>query len=326
MHESALHEATLIQELEKAIEREETVDQMVLRLGREEDINLEVVNEAYENENVRAIKAKGWYADDGNAEMYYPYVKTSKEAAEEYTENGDWGVSDETWWASLPVSTTDKLQIRHFWMHLHHFGQLILETESFIAQLSVSEPWADDMTFLMQLPGIGLYTGMTILAAIGDIRRFPSAKQLVGYSGLGARVRASGNSYHTGKISKQGRRELRTVLIQSAWVAVRFSDHWREQYNQLANRIGKLKAITAIARKLLVVIWNVLSKRSADKNADAEAVARSLIYWSSEHHLARSQGIPRIEFVKRRLEKLKLLDQVNSFKANGRTHYLQSPS
>ena len=99
---------------------------------------------------------------------------------------------NETWWASLPLSTTDKLQIRHFWMHLHHFDQLILETESFIAQLSVSEPWADDMIFLMQLPGVGLYTGMTILAAIGDIQRFPSAKKLVGYSGLGARVRAPG--------------------------------------------------------------------------------------------------------------------------------------
>ena len=232
---------------------------------------------------------------------------------------------NETWWASLSLSTTDKLQIRHFWMHLHHFGQLILETESFIAQLSVSEPWADDMTFLIQLPGIGLYTGMTILAAIGDIQRFPSAKKLVGYSGLGARVRASGNSYHTGKISKQGRRELRTVLIQSAWVAVRWSDYWREKYNQLAKRIGKLKAITAIARKLLVVIWNVLSKRSADRNADAEAVARSLIYWSSEHHLASSQGIPRIEFVRQRLEKLNLLNQVSSFKANGRIHYFPTP-
>lgn len=80
------------------------------------------------------------------------------------------------------------------------------------------------MTLLMQLPGIGLYTGMTILAAIGDISRFPSPQQLVGYAGLGARVRASGESYRTGKISKRGRRELRFALIASAWVAVRWSD------------------------------------------------------------------------------------------------------
>lgn len=109
---------------------------------------------------------------------------------------------------------------------------------------------------------IGLYTGMTtILAAIRDIERFPSPARLVGYAGLGARVHASGDSYQTGKISKQGRRELRTVLVTSAWIAVRFSDHWQRQFDKLAARIGKQKAISAIARKLLVVIWHVLTKK-----------------------------------------------------------------
>ena len=46
----------------------------------------------------------------------------------------------------------------------------------------------------------------------------------------------------------------------------------------------------------------------------------------SEHHLARSQGISRIEFVRQRLEKLNIVEQVTSFKANGRTHYLPSTS
>ncbi|NLF77910.1 MAG: IS110 family transposase [Chloroflexi bacterium] len=54
------------------------------------------------------------------------------------------------------------------------------------------------------------------LAAIGDIRRFASPQQLVGYAGLGARVLASGTSYHPGRITKQGRRELRTAFITCA--------------------------------------------------------------------------------------------------------------
>jgi transposase len=65
----------------------------------------------------------------------------------------------------------------------------------------------------MQLPGFAVVTSMTLLAAIGDITRFPSAKKLVGYSGLGASVHASGQTHHTGPIPKQGRRELRTVLV-----------------------------------------------------------------------------------------------------------------
>jgi transposase len=64
------------------------------------------------------------------------------------------------------------------------------------------------MIFLVQLPGIGLYTGMTILAAIDDIQRFPSPKKLSGYAGLGARVRETGNTVRTGKITKQGRKQL----------------------------------------------------------------------------------------------------------------------
>ncbi len=54
-----------------------------------------------------------------------------------------------------------------------------------MSQLSVSSPWADQVPFLTQLPGIGPVTAMTLLDAIGDISRFPSAKKLVGYSGLG---------------------------------------------------------------------------------------------------------------------------------------------
>jgi len=106
---------------------------------------------------------------------------------------------------------------------------------------------------------------MIILAAIGDTQRFSSPENLVGYSGLGARVHASGDMRHTGKISKRGRKELRWALITSAWVAVRFSDHWREQFQCLAFRLGPQKAITAIARKLLVTIWHILSKKEVDR-------------------------------------------------------------
>ena len=241
-------------------------------------------------------------------------------------DGGPFTNENEDWWATLPVSTVDKLQNRHFWRHLQYYNELIAETESFIAQLSGSKPWSEDMTFLIQLPGIGVYSGMTILAAIGEIQRFPSAKQLVGYAGLGARVHASGNSYQTGKISKQGRKELRTTLIACAWVAVRWSDHWKAEYNQKAKRIGECKAITAIARKLLVLIWHVLTKREADRNIDPKAVARSMMRWSSEHHLARSKGMRRIEFVQCQLEKLGLLNQVTSFRANGRAHYFPAAS
>ncbi len=228
--------------------------------------------------------------------------------------------ANEQWWTTLPLSPVECLQVRHFWLSLHHLDALIEDTEACIAQQSATQPWNELMTFVLQLPGIGLYTGMTILAAIGDIARFPSAQQLVGYAGLGARIRASGDVKHTGKISKQGRRELRTTLVTVAWSAVRWSPYWRDLFHAFSKRLGKPKAITAIARKILVVIWHVLSKRELDRHASPAAIARSLMTWSSQHHLARSQSTRRLDFVRQRLDLLGVLQDISTFRANGRAH------
>ncbi len=68
--------------------------------------------------------------------------------------------------ARFPLSTVDKLQNPHFWRNLNYFTELIVQTDAFIAQLSASNSWSEDMTFLMQLTGIAVYSGMAILAAI----------------------------------------------------------------------------------------------------------------------------------------------------------------
>ena len=72
----------------------------------------------------------------------------------------------------------------------------------------------------------------------------------------------------------------------------------------------------------LIVIWHVLTKREVDRHADTRAVARSIMTFCSYYQLARSNGLRRIEFVKQRLTVIGILDQVPSFRANGRTHFL----
>src|SRR5437879_3309760 len=71
--------------------------------------------------------------------------------------------------------------------------------------------------------------------------------------------------YQTGHIPKQGRRDMRAAFVEAAWMAVEHHPHWKDQFERLAMRIGKKKAIVAIARKLLVIIWHVLSKQEADR-------------------------------------------------------------
>jgi len=218
--------------------------------------------------------------------------------------------ANRVWWEALPLSPVEKLRVRHDLAHIQHLNKFIAETEAEIANQSTCEPWSEHMVFLLQIPGIALNSAMTILAAIGEIERFSAADQLVGYAGLGGSVHASGETYRTGKITKQGRRELRTILTECAWAAARYSNYWRAQYQQLKQRMHKNKAVTVIARKLLVLIWHVLTKRSVDYHADPQAVARSLMKWGTEHRLAARLGLSRLAFVQQELDRLGLRKEV----------------
>jgi transposase len=207
------------------------------------------------------------------------------------------------WWEGLPLSSSVKLRVRHNLALIDTLSPLIQEADAELARLSVSEPWADQVPFLIQLPGIGLITTMTVLSAIGDATRFPTAKKLVGYSGLGSSVHASGQTHYTGRITKEGRRELRTVMVEAAWTAVRHHPHWKAQFEALAVRTGKQKAIVAIARKLLVVVWYVMTEQTADRHAQPDAVVRKFMTWGSRHRLATSLGMSRQLFVQHHMRR-----------------------
>ncbi len=231
--------------------------------------------------------------------------------------------ANRAWWQALALSSAEQLRVRHELLHIQHLSQLIDEVEVEIAQLSAQEPWCEQLAFLIQLPGVSWLSGMTILSAIGDVARFPGSRQLVGYSGLGASVHASGNTYRTGRITKQGRRELRTVLVECAWAAVRYSPFWKVRFERLRAQVGKQKAIVAIARKLLVVIWHVLSKREVDRQADPQAIARSLMKWASRYRMATSSGLSRPDFVWRELDRLGLGQHINQFYYSGHLYVRQ---
>lgn len=206
------------------------------------------------------------------------------------------------WWQALPLASSVQLRVRHNLGLIDYLSPLIQEADAELAHLSVSDPWAEQVPFLIQLPGIGLITAMTVLSAIGEISRFTTAKKLVGYSGLGASVHASGQTHYTGRITKEGRRELRTVMVEAAWAAVRHHAHWKAQFEALAARIGKQRAIVAIARKLLVVVWHVLTEQTADRHADPAVVVRKFKLWAARHRLATSLGLSHQLFVQRHMQ------------------------
>ncbi len=212
----------------------------------------------------------------------------------------------QTWWENLAVSPTERLHIRHDLATLRHLEPQIEEVERELYRLSTQEPWSRWVPHLLQLPGFGLIVTMTVLAAIGDITRFPTDKKLVGYSGLGVSVHDSGLTYRTGHITKEGRKELRWVLVEAAWHAVECHRYWKAEYERLVRRLGPNQAIVAIARRLLVAVWHVLTERAADCHAEPEMVAFKIMTWSWKLTAEQRGGLTSRQFIRYQLMHLKL--------------------
>ena len=111
---------------------------------------------------------------------------------------------------------------------------------------------------LTQLPGVGQYTALVLLAEIGDITRFGSARKLASWAGLTPTVRGSDRTVHHGHISKQGQAWARWVLCEAAQTAKRHPD-FAAGYEAVARRRGKKIATTAVARKLVTRAYHLLT-------------------------------------------------------------------
>jgi transposase len=116
---------------------------------------------------------------------------------------------------------------------------------------------------LAEIPGISAHAAQVIIAEIGlDMTRFPTAAHLVSWARLSPRTIQSGPRTRPGKTAK-GNPYLKGVLGDAAAAAGKTSTFLGERYRRLAKRRGKLKALVAIARTILVIIWHLLADRDA---------------------------------------------------------------
>ena len=116
---------------------------------------------------------------------------------------------------------------------------------------------------LDDIPGISQAGAQAILAETGlDMTRFPTAGHLVSWAKLSPRTIQSGASNRSGKTGK-GNPYLKGTLGEAAAAAARTDTFPGERYRRLARRIGKLKALVAVARSILVIIWHLLSDPAA---------------------------------------------------------------
>ena len=131
-----------------------------------------------------------------------------------------------------------------------------------------------------------------MLAEIGDISRFGSARKLASWAGLTPTVRGSDLTVRHGHISKQGSAWLRWVMNQAAQTAKR-SPEFAATYAAIAKRRGKKIATIAISRKLLTRAWHLLAEHAGRRHGNAAAAAAVTTGGSPSPGHARSCGMSR---------------------------------
>ncbi len=207
-----------------------------------------------------------------------------------------------TWWESLPLSSTEQFLVHSDLDTLEFAQKQVEQVEECLKQVSAQD---ERIPLLVQLPGVAMLTAITILAAVGDITRFPNAKKLVGYAGLGTRVHDSGMTHNSGRITKAGRRDVRHAMVNAANRAVQHHPHWKKEFARLEPHLGRSKAVVAIARKLLVAVWHVLSEKAADRYADPRSVACSFLAHAYQVGVKNlPEGQSAVGFTRKQLDRL----------------------
>lgn len=140
--------------------------------------------------------------------------------------------------------------------------------------------WAvssEDVRRLMSIPGVGAGVAVTLMAAIGDVSRFDSPRQLVAYLGLDPKVRQSGDEpARHGRISKRGNAQARSVLVEAAWISIRQPGPLHAFGERIRARKGAQVAAVAVARKLTCLAWQLLTKGEDYAFAQPSRVRRKL--------------------------------------------------
>ena len=228
---------SLIQYRQKLITRRTQIKNTIRAILQREGIHMAVGKDAWNKENVKWLRS-----------LAKPFGKISN--------------ADDLWKGQLH---TELKQLRDI-------EEVIERVEVKLNKLGKSD---SQVQRLQTAGGIGPRAAEAIVAFIDDPHRFENGKQVGNYVGLTPRRYQSSEVDIYGKISKQGNKLLRTLLIEISWTAVRYNPWARETYNRLLRGDKKRKkaAIVALARKILVRCWAMMRDQTEWNQNSSKAAA-----------------------------------------------------
>jgi transposase len=145
-------------------------------------------------------------------------------------------------------------------------------------EVDMLKDYLDTSTINMSMPGVGPQVCVALLAYLGNMERFANARQVGYYLGFTPRVDQSGQQNKYGRITKTGPKLLRKVLNQAAWSAIRSSQggSLKTFFHRLSSHCGKKRAIVAVGRKMVTILYALHKNGELYKHSDGMEVERTI--------------------------------------------------
>ena len=173
------------------------------------------------------------------------------------------------WLKTLALPEVDRLEIDPLLADLKNIEARLADLDEVIAKRSVNN---DDIILLSTIPGVGLFTAVSLACRIGQVERFPRSHSLANYFSLTPGCRNSGeNNKRLGSITKAFSSLTRWLLAQAVTHALRKDAQLREWYKRIKRRRGANIARVATMRKLTTIIWHMLTQRKTYAECRARA-------------------------------------------------------
>jgi hypothetical protein len=168
------------------------------------------------------------------------------------------GVKGRCWLGDQHLPPDEEIAVDALLRQLDFHGQELRLIDRQLGRIALER---EEVKRLMTIPGVDATVALSLAAAVGEFRRFPTPEQLVSYLGLNPRVRQSGGKEAAhGRITKNGRAHARGMLVEAAFTATKVPGPLRAFYERVRARRGTQIAIVATARKLVCLCWTMIER------------------------------------------------------------------
>jgi transposase len=188
--------------------------------------------------------------------------------------DGDlFGARGMTWLRSLPLPAATRSFVESDLRLLAGVEAELTALEETLVPLAFDDP---NVRLLMTLPGLDYTIALTLLAALGEIDRFPDGDHVAGFLGLAPSTRQSGDKCYHGPITRRGNRRARWLLIQAAQHLAAHPGPLGVFFRRLLRKKNRNVAVVATARKLAVIAWHMLKHNEPYRYAQPKTTEQKL--------------------------------------------------